>query len=207
MRLHREEKINRIIQRQKEMLASGEKNGSVIKKSMQRMAVQSLIIFFTLMFVCTVISRVSLSITTASVSVSTLASGTLTERAFVEGRIQAAADRSIRLPEGLWVTAVNAQEGSQVKKGDPLLAFEVPSMEEQVKKLEEEIHILTLRIDLSESGGGNEVAVAQRALEDAQREYERLASKYVRSDTRLKEDYTKSGEKLAAAETEDSRNI
>lgn len=66
MRLHREEKINRIIQRQKEMLASGEKNGSVIKKSMQRMAVQSLIIFFTLMFVCTVISRVSLSITTAS---------------------------------------------------------------------------------------------------------------------------------------------
>lgn len=46
MRLHREEKINRIIQRQKEMLASGEKNGSVIKKSMQRMAVQSLIIFF-----------------------------------------------------------------------------------------------------------------------------------------------------------------
>lgn len=123
----------------------------------------------------------------------------------MEGRIQAAADRSIRLPEGLWVTAVNAQEGSQVKKGDPLLAFEEPSMEEQVKKLEEEIHILTLRIDLSESGGGNEVAVAQRALEDAQREYERLASKYVRSDTRLKEDYTKSGEKLAAAETEDDR--
>lgn len=205
MRLHREEKINRIIQRQKEMLASGEKNGPVIKKSMQRMAVQSLIVFFTLMFVCTVISRVSLSITTASVSVSTLASGTLTERAFVEGRIQAAADRSIRLPEGLWVTAVNAQEGSQVNKGDPLLAFEVPSMEEQVKKLEEEIHILTLRIDLSESGGGNEVAAAQRALEDAQREYERLASKYVRSDTRLKEDYTKSEEKLAAAETEDDR--
>lgn len=205
MRLHREEKINRIIQRQKEMLASGEKNGPVIKKSMQRMAVQSLIVFFTLMFVCTVISRVSLSITTASVSVSTLASGTLTERAFVEGRIQAAADRSIRLPEGLWVTAVNAQEGSQVNKGDPLLAFEVPSMEAQVKKLEEEIHILTLRIDLSESGGGNEVAAAQRALEDAQREYERLASKYVRSDTRLKEDYTKSEEKLAAAETEDDR--
>ena len=205
MRLHREEKINRIIQRQKEMLASGEKNGPVIKKSMQRMAVQSLIVFFALMFVCTVISRVSLSITTASVSVSTLASGTLTERAFVEGRIQAAADRSIRLPEGLWVTAVNAQEGSQVNKGDPLLAFEVPSMEEQVKKLEEEIHILTLRIDLSESGGGNEVAAAQRALEDAQREYERLASKYVRSDTRLKEDYTKSEEKLAAAETEDDR--
>ena len=205
MRLHREEKINRIIQRQKEMLASGEKNGPVIKKSMQRMAVQSLIIFFTLMFVCTVISRVSLSITTASVSVSTLASGTLTERAFVEGRIQAAADRSIRLPEGLWVTAVNAQEGSQVNKGDPLLAFEVPSMEEQVKKLEEEIHILTLRIELSGSGGGNEVAAAQRALEDAQREYERLASKYVRSDTRLKEDYTKSEEKLAAAETEDDR--
>ena len=61
-------KINRIIQRQKEMLASGEKNGPVIKKSMQRMAVQSLIVFFTLMFVCTVISRVSFSITTASVS-------------------------------------------------------------------------------------------------------------------------------------------
>ena len=36
-------------------------------------------------------------------------------------------------------------------------------------------------------------------------EYERLASKYVRSDTRLKEDYTKSEEKLAAAETEDDR--
>lgn len=205
MRLHIGEKMNRIFQRQKDMLASGEKYKPFIENRVQRIAVHSIVTFFTLIFVCTVISRVSHSFTTASVSTAALASGTLTDRAEVEGTIQAAADRSITLPEGLTVTQVSAQKGSQVKEGEALLAFEVSSIEEQVKKLEEEIHILKLKIELTQSGDCNETAVAQHALEDAQKAYERLAAKYARTDIRLKEDYAKSEEKLAAAETEDDR--
>ena len=133
------------------MLASGRKTGLSLKKYAAHGRTVSYHFFYTDVCVHDYI-HVFPFITTASVSVSLSCKQDAHERAFVEGRIQAAADRSIRLPEGLWVTAVNAQEGSQVNKGDTLLAFEVPSMEEQVKKLEEEIHILTLRIvDLSKT--------------------------------------------------------
>lgn len=207
MRLQIEEKMNTIITQQKAMLASGEKYRPLIENRVQRIAVRLMVTFFTVVFICTMISRVSHSFTTASVSVSTMTSGTLTNRAEVEGTIQAAADKSITLPEGLKVVAVNAEKGCQVNEGEALLEFDMSSIEERMKKLEDEIHILNLRIELSGSGSGNDVIAAQHALEDARKAYERLAAKYIRTDTRLKEDYTKLEEELADAELRDDRAV
>lgn len=207
MRLHIEEKMNTIITQQKAMLASGEKYKAFIENRVQRIAVHLILAFFTLIFICTMISRVSHSFTTANVSVSTMTSGVLTDRAEVEGTIQAAANTSITLPEGLKVVAVNAIKGSQVNEGEALLEFDISSIEEQIKKLEDEIHILNLRIELSGSESGNDVIEAQHALEDAQKAYERLAAKYIRTDTRWKEDYEKLEEELADAEVRDDRAV
>lgn len=196
MRLHIGEKIRQ----QKAMLISGRKYRPLIEDRVQRMAVNLLIGFFAFMSVCTIISRASHSFTTAHVSVSSMASKTLMDRAEMDGIIHAAAEKGISLPDGLKVVSVNAGKGRPVGKGEVLIEFDIPSVEEQVKKLEEEIHILNLKIDSSGNNGSNDVIEAQRKLVDAQKAYGRIAAKYERTDIRLKEDYAKLEETLEDAE-------
>ena len=196
MRLHIGEKIRE----QKAMLISGKKYRPLIEDRVQRMAVYLMIGFFTFMLVCTIISRVSYSFTTAHVSVASMAGKTLMNRAELEGIIHASSEKGISLPDGLKAVSVNAGKGKSVEKGEALIEFDVPAAEERIKKLEEEIRILNLKLDISSNNGGNDVIEAQRTLEDAQKAYERIAAKYARAEMRLKEDYTKLEETLADAE-------
>ena len=196
MRLHIGEKIRE----QKAMLISGKKYRPLIEDRVQRMAVYLMIGFFTSMLVCTIISRVSYSFTTAHVSVASMAGKTLMNRAELEGIIYASSERGISLPDGLKAVSVNAGKGKSVEKGEVLIEFDVPAAEERIKKLEEEIRILNLKMDISSNNGGNDVIEAQRTLEDAQKAYERIAAKYARAEMRLKEDYTRLEETLADAE-------
>lgn len=196
MRLHIGEKIRE----QKAMLISGKKYRPLIEDRVQRMAVYLMIGFFTSMLVCTIISRVSYSFTTAHVSVASMAGKTLINRAELEGIIYASSEKGISLPDGLKAVSVNAGKGKSVEKGEVLIEFDVPAAEERIKKLEEEIRILNLKMDISSNNGGNDVIEAQRTLEDAKKAYERIAAKYARAEMRLKEDYTKLEETLADAE-------
>lgn len=182
------------------MLISGKKYRPLIEDRVQRMAVYLMIGFFTFMLVCTIISRVSYSFTTAHVSVASMAGKTLMNRAELEGIIYASSEKGISLPDGLKAVSVNAGKGKSVEKGEALIEFDVPAAEERIKKLEEEIRILNLKLDISSNNGGNDVIEAQRTLEDAQKAYERIAAKYARAEMRLKEDYTKLEETLADAE-------
>ena len=196
MRLHIGEKIRE----QKAMLISGKKYRPLIEDRVQRMAVYLMIGFFAFMLVCTIISRVSHSFTTAHVSVASMTGKTLMNRAEMEGIIYASAEKGISLPDGLKAVSVNAGKGKSVEKGEVLIEFDVPAAEERIKKLEEEIRIINLKMDISSNNGGNDVIEAQRTLEDAKKAYERIAAKYARAEMRLKEDYTKLEETLADAE-------
>ena len=196
MRLHIGEKIRE----QKAMLISGKKYRPLIEDRVQRMAVYLMIGFFAFMLVCTIISRVSYSFTTAHVSVASMAGKTLMNRAELEGIIYASSEKGISLPDGLKAVSVYAGKGKSVEKGEALIEFDVPAVEERIKKLEEEIRILNLKLDISSNNGGNDVIEAQRTLEDAKKAYERIAAKYARAEMRLKEDYTKLEETLADAE-------
>ena len=196
MRLHIGEKIRE----QKAMLISGKKYRPLIEDRVQRMAVYLMIGFFAFMLVCTIISRVSYSFTTAHVSVASMAGKTLMNRAEMEGIIHASAEKGISLPDGLKAVSVNAGKGKSVEKGEALIEFDVPAAEERIKKLEEEIRILNLKMDISSNNGGIDVIEAQRTLEDAKKAYERIDAKYARAEMRLKEDYTKLEETLADAE-------
>lgn len=196
MRLHIGEKIRE----QKAMLISGKKYRPLIEDRVQRMAVYLMIGFFAFMLVCTIISRVSYSFTTAHVSVASMAGKTLMNRVELEGITHASAEKGISLPDGLKAVSVYAGKGKSVEKGEALIEFDVPAVEERIKKLEEEIRILNLKLDISSNNGGNDVIEAQRTLEDAKKAYERIAAKYARAEMRLKEDYTKLEETLADAE-------
>ena len=196
MRLHIGEKIRE----QKAMLISGKKYRPLIEDRVQRMAVYLMIGFFAFMLVCTIISRVSYSFTTAHVSVASMAGKTLMNRVELEGIIHASAEKGISLPDGLKVVSVYAGKGKSVEKGEALIEFDIPAVEERIKKLEEEIRILNLKMDISSNNGGIDVIEAQRTLEDAKKAYERIDAKYARAEMRLKEDYTKLEETLADAE-------
>ena len=165
MRLHIGEKIRE----QKAMLISGKKYRPLIEDRVQRMAVYLMIGFFAFMLVCTIISRVSHSFTTAHVSVASMTGKTLMNRAEMEGIIYASAEKGISLPDGLKAVSVNAGKGKSVEKGEALIEFDVPAAEERIKKLEEEIRILNLKLDISSNNGGNDVIEAQRKLADAQK--------------------------------------
>ena len=121
MRLHIGEKIKQ----QKAMLISGKKYRPLMEDRVQRMAVYLMIGFFAFMFICTIISRASHSFTTAHVSVSSMTSKTLMNRAEMEGIIHAAAEKGISLPDGLKVVSVNAGKGRAVDKGEVLIEFDL----------------------------------------------------------------------------------
>ena len=180
--IHIKEKINDIITQEKDMFASGLKHKPLLSNRVQRIAIRLIVSFFVLIFVFTIVSRVSDSATIASVQVSTMASGTLTNKAEIDGTIDAEDGISITLPEGLRVIKVNAERGKQVREGEALLAFDVSSIEDKIKGLEDEIYILNQKISLSGKGSSDSVLDAQQALDDAQQAYDRLAAKFERKD-------------------------
>ena len=123
------------------------------------------------------------SATIASVQVSTMTSGTLTNKAEIDGTIDAEDGISITLPEGLRVIKVNAERGKAGKsEGEALLAFDVSSIKDKIKGLEDEIYILNQKISLSGKGSSDSVLDAQQALDDAQQAYDRLVAKLERND-------------------------
>ena len=67
------------------------------------------------MLVCTIISRVSYSFTTAHVSVASMAGKTLMNRVELEGIIHASAEKGISLPDGLKAVSVYAGKGKSVE--------------------------------------------------------------------------------------------
>ena len=180
--LHIKEKINDIITQEKDMFASGLKHKPLLSNRVQRIAIRLIVSFFVLIFVFTIVSRVSDSATIASVQVSTMTSGTLTNKAEIDGTIDAEDGISITLPEGLRVIKVNAERGKQVSEGEALLAFDVSSIKDKIKGLEDEIYILNQKISLSGKGSSDSVLDAQQALDDAQQAYERLVAKLERND-------------------------
>lgn len=173
--LHIKEKINDIITQEKDMFASGLKHKPLLSNRVQRIAIRLIVSFFVLIFVFTIVSRVSDSATIASVQVSTMTSGTLTNKAEIDGTIDAEDGISITLPEGLRVIKVNAERGKQVSEGEALLEFDVSSIKDKIKSLEDEIYILNQKISLSGKGSSDSVL-------DAQQAYDRLVAKLERND-------------------------
>ena len=111
-----------------------------------------------------------------------MTSGTLTNKAEIDGTIDAEDGISITLPEGPRVIKVNAERGKQVSEGEALLAFDVSSIKDKIKGLEDEIYILNQKISLSGKGSSDSVLDAQQALDDAQQAYDRLVAKLERND-------------------------
>lgn len=198
-------------EREKKLLAAGERPAPRLKNRVQRTAAKLLATFFALMLVFTLVARVASAATVANVETDTAKSGVLTDRAEINGQIEAEGDVSVSLPEGLRIEAVYAKVGKRVSEGDDLLGVDPGELAEKLEKLEGEIRVLELKIESASSGisgsAAEAVLAAQQALSDAQNEYERLVEKLDRSEARSEEDFKEIEAALEKAKSEYEKTL
>ena len=105
-------------------------------------ALKALGIFFLAMAMMTLVARAADTLTIAKVKADKAKSSALTYVIKGQGRIEAALERAVWVPEGLRVERVPVQAGSQVKAGDILAQLNVEHLTQVLEKKEAELQKL-----------------------------------------------------------------
>lgn len=171
----------------------------------QRAAARLLAGFFAMMFLCTIVSRVSASLTMATVTVVAQQGGSLSQKYTLDGTIESSRTQTITLPNGIILTSVLVKPGSRVEAGDPLLELEPESLTRAKESLQQEITILDIRLQDAASGStsidGTVVERAETALSNAQEDYDRLLEQQELEQQRAQEDLTDAEASVTKAES------
>lgn len=193
MRLNIGSRIDTRLREEKALLAAGEIPRPRLEHKLQRKALRLLAGFLALMLLFTVLSRAASAVATAVVEADTAKSGVLTDRATINGQIEAADDEYFTLPTGLRVESVLVKAGQQVEKGAPLLVLDPDEVRAKLAALDCDIATLKLKIAAALRGATGEsaeaVIAAQQALDDAKIDYERLVASLDRGEGRTQEDF------------------
>lgn len=108
----------------------------------QGRALKALGIFFLAMAVMTLVARAADTLTIAKVNADKAKSSALTYVVKGQGRVEAALERAVWVPEGLRVERVPAQAGSQVKAGEPLAQLNLEHLTQALEKKEADLQKL-----------------------------------------------------------------
>ena len=143
----------------------------------QRVAARLLAVFFAMMLLCTIVSRVSASLTMATVTTVTQQGGSLTQQYTLEGIVESSRIQTITLPGGIDIASVLVKPGSRVTAGDPLLERDSESLEQAKTILRQEIAALDIQLNDTDSGDSSKDSIAvdraNTALREAQEDYDR----------------------------------
>lgn len=185
-------KIMEHILRNRYDIANNSEKKKIFSDVKQARAFKLLIAFFSLMFVFTIVSRISTSITIPKVSVSTKSSGTLNPKYTLTGTIQAKETEDILLPSGIIISSVYVKEGQHVNEGDVLLKLDEQSLSNAKSQLENEIKILDLQISNSSNIVLNEDTTSLERVSDsiknANEDYENILKQQEIDKKRADED-------------------
>ncbi len=206
MRFSLIEKLRGQLSQEKIRLETGERPPSRFREQTQRTAVKALAIFFALMILLTIFSRMAEGATVAKVSAEGIQSGILTERVNASGNIEALGDVNLSLPAGLDVEKVQASVGQQVKKGDPLVQLNLEQVRDKINSLQQEINLLDLKMQSADKGNTSEsaelIAEAKLTLQNAKEDYETAKEGSQRSVQRAEEDLEEAENALKEANAE-----
>lgn len=206
MRFSLAEKLQKQLSREKVRLETGERPPSRFKEQTQRTAVKALAIFFALMLLLTIFSRMAEGATVAKVGAEGVQSGILTDRVNASGNIEALGDVNVNLPAGLDVEKIQAAAGQQVKKGDPLIQLNTEQVQEKLESLRQEISLLDLKIQSADKGNTSEsaalIAEAKLTLQNAREDYETAKENGQRTVQRAEEDLKEAEDTLEKAKAE-----
>lgn len=172
----------------------------------QRVAARLLAGFFAMMLLCTIVSRVSASLTMATVTTVTQQGGSLTQQYTLEGIVESSRIQTITLPGGIDIASVLVKPGSRVIAGDPLLELDSESLEQAKTILRQEIAALDIQLNDTDSGDSSKDSIAvdraNTALREAQEDYDRLLEQQKLEQQRAQEDLTDAEAKQKQAETD-----
>lgn len=186
------EQVKERVAQEKRRLETGEKPKSRFSSKLQRTAARALAAFLALMVGLTLLSRAADGVTVARVQVQKPKTGILTQRLTVSGNITPLGDLALTLPGGILVSSIRAQQGDRVQAGDTLMELDLEDLAEQLTALREKLRIVNLRLEAAGAGTTSAdteaVLSAQQALEDAQRDYDRLVEKQGRTQEQLQQD-------------------
>lgn len=147
-------------------------------RSLQQRALRLMAGFLALMLLFTLLSRAADGMTIPQVATASPTGGSLTHKLSAQGRVTAAGSQSILLAAGLLVEELFVQVGDTVQPGDPLLRLNQSDLQNQLDLARNELEKLDAQLQAKQFAlsGEEDVSVrnAQRALQNAQSEYDRI---------------------------------
>lgn len=123
--------------------------------------------FFIVMFGCSVLSRAADSLTVARVEVASVNSGSLKYEVYGTGTVEENASKYVEIESGLKVRRVYEKEGTTVKKGDKLFAYDMGDLKkawQQAEREYEKARIGYERARLSEETADTSVTARKQEL-------------------------------------------
>lgn len=149
-----------------------------MKINKKQLAVAAFAVFFLIMAVCTVISRVAASMVVPKVTTGKVQEGKLSVLIQGKGTVETRKESLLSLQKGLRVEKV-LQTGTAVKKGDVLLQYDKGYLQESIEKKQSEIKKLELAVQQAELTGEPQARVA--AAEGAARDVQLSEESYARA--------------------------
>ncbi len=149
-------------------------------KSRKKIYGKILLIFFLVIAVCTIISRAADSLTIPKVTVHRAERGRISYRLNGSGTIETAAKSTRLLPAGFLVESC-IEDGTSVEEGDVLIQFQMEQLENRREELETALEQAKLQLEQAKLGQKEDAWIpaeeeAQRALAQAQAEYDQAAA-------------------------------
>lgn len=192
------EKLKTEAAEERRRLSAGERPKSRFPNKLQRTAAKALAAFFVLMLALTLISRAADGVTVAKVEAEIPKTGILTQRFEAGGTIEPQGDLLLTLPGGIGVEKIAAVMGQRVQAGDVLLELDEAGIQRTLQKLRDDMRILNLKLQSAAQGNtsadADAILAAQKALENAQEDYDRLVTGRERTEGRWSEDLDAAGE-------------
>ncbi len=170
-----------------------------MEKDRKKLYQKMLLLFFCVMAVCTVVSRVADSITIPAVTVKKAESGSIVYSLSGGGTIQATMKNTYLIPAGFLVEFCQ-EDGASVEAGEVLIQFQKEQLEKRKQELVLELDKAKLQLEQAELNQTQDAWIpeeetAQRAQDKAQAEYnqaeadrQQIADEYNQSLERLNQE-------------------
>ncbi len=157
--------------------------------------------FFLFMLGCTVASRIYDSVTVPKVTTSPARRKAVETRVEGTGTVKVKEKQFCRIRPGLRISRIEVIPGSEVKEGDPLFWYDMESVQERQEELQKETEQIMLAIEKEQISRTDwpgltrtetarwELSLAERELEEGEREFQDILSDHEAELERLQAAY------------------
>lgn len=150
----------------------------MIKEEKRYKAINTIIYFLIIMFILTLLSRLSDSLTVPKVTTKKAQEGIINHEITGSGIIYESKSYSVTSLEGITIEKINVEIGDEVKVGDVLLTLNISNIEYLLKEVENEISKLNITYKRAFEDYNIALKKFDKNIESAKKEMELAKSNY-----------------------------